>query len=64
MRPLAVVLALALLAGIAGAYLLTTYPSGSGYVNEKVPFDRRPLDILVDTEGIPGLSTRWRSSAA
>jgi hypothetical protein len=56
MRPLAVVLALALLAGIAGAYLLTTYPSGSGYVNEKVPFDRRPLDILVDTEGIPGLS--------
>ena len=55
-RVLAVACACALLASAAGAFLISNSRIGAGYVTESVPANRRPVNLLVDTEGVPGVS--------
>ncbi|MHC4971226.1 MAG: carboxypeptidase regulatory-like domain-containing protein [Planctomycetota bacterium] len=55
-RLLAVACAGALLASGAWAFLLSNSRVGAGYVNEYVPANRRPVNLLVDTEGVSGVT--------
>ncbi|MHC4547245.1 MAG: hypothetical protein ACYTEZ_00590 [Planctomycetota bacterium] len=48
--------ALGLLASAAAAFLISNSRVGPGFVYEYVPANRRPVDLLVDTEGAPGLA--------
>jgi hypothetical protein len=56
-RVLAVACACALLASGAGAFLIANSRIGAGYVTEHVPANRRPVNLLVDTEGAPGVAS-------
>jgi len=44
-----------LLAATAGAFLVANSRRSGRYVYEEVPADRRPIDMLVDTDPIPGV---------
>jgi len=55
MRP-RLLLALGLLASAAAAFLVANSPSGGRFVFESLPADRRPANLLVDTEAVPGVS--------
>ena len=55
-RALAAACACALLASGAGAFLISNSLVGPGYVTESVPANLRPVNLLVDTEGVPGVT--------
>jgi hypothetical protein len=55
-RVLAIACACTLLASGAFAFLISNSRIGAGYVTESVPASRRPVNLLVDTEGVPGVS--------
>jgi hypothetical protein len=56
-RFLAVACAGALLASGAWAFLISNSRIGAGYVTEYVPANRRPVNLLVDTEGVSGVTS-------
>lgn len=56
-RFLAVAVACALLASVCGAFLISNSRIGAGYVTEFVPANRRPVNLLVDTEGVSGVTS-------
>ncbi|MGQ0614872.1 MAG: carboxypeptidase regulatory-like domain-containing protein [Planctomycetaceae bacterium] len=48
--------ALLLCASGATAFLISSSAVGSGFVPERVPANRRPIHLLVDTEAVPGVA--------
>jgi len=56
-RALATVVLLLLLASGAAAFLVSNSPGGGGFVFESVPANRRPIDVLVDTEAVGGVTS-------
>ena len=57
MRPLLVrVLALVAIAGSSGAFLVSNSASNGRFVFEKVPSDRRPIHIFVDSDPVTGVA--------
>lgn len=56
-RCLAVACACALLASVSGAFLISNSRIGAGYVTEYLPANRRPINLLVDTEGVSGVTS-------
>jgi len=54
--PLVRLLLLCAVTGTAGAFLVSNSPSGGGYQFEKVPDSRRPLNVFVDSDPVPGVS--------
>jgi len=50
------ILLLLLACGAASGFLISNSQVGGSFVPEIVPASRRPLDLLVDTEGVPGVA--------
>ena len=46
-----------LLAATAGAFLVANSRRSGRFIYEEVPADRRPIDMLVDTDPIPGVTS-------
>ncbi|MHC4931374.1 MAG: hypothetical protein ACYTGV_04195 [Planctomycetota bacterium] len=56
MRRLRVIIACCLLGSAAGAYLVSSAEVSGRFVFERVPSDRRPIEIFVDTESVTGVA--------